>query len=590
MIKLEPKDKRALLKCALGQIPADTVITNIKLVNVLTGEIYPADVFIHGGYIAHVETKNVGENLEAKNIIDGKGQFLIPGFIDAHVHIESSMLTPRNFAKGVINHGTTTVVTDPHEIANVFGVDAVKYMHEASEGLPMRQLIDIPSCVPAVPGLENSGAEFFFKEIEELAKLERVIGLAEVMDFVAVQNGEDRMMDIIASAKKAGLYIQGHAPFMGGRALSAYTIGGPKTCHESRSGSEFLEKLRIGMYVDARESSIAKDIKEGVEGTKSCKFFDNFCICTDDREADDILNNGHLNLVVRKAIEYGMDEVTAIKSATYNTAREIKIDNLGAIAPGYVADLQFVSSLSELKPSMVMFEGNIVSQNGKLVNEIQDKVFELERRNSLNIKDFNIDKLFFKAPIANGKIKVNVMTYADLELSITNTFVEELDVVDGKLDISKDSNLKFCVVINRYGKGNIGYGVIRNFGTNKGAVASTVSHDSHNLIVVYDNVENAMLCIDALSKCGGGMSVAFDGKLQSVLELKIGGLMSIKDAKHVAEDCKAMKKVLWEEGLTAMDNPLLRIVTLALPVIPNCKMSDLGIVDVMNKVLIPLYV
>ncbi|MEG1805185.1 MAG: adenine deaminase C-terminal domain-containing protein [Clostridia bacterium] len=577
MIKLQPKDKRALLKCALG------------LVNVLTGEIYPADVYIYDGFIAHVETEVVGKDLKAGTVINGNGNYLIPGFIDAHVHIESSMLTPRNFAKGVINHGTTTVVTDPHEISNVFGVEAVEYMHNSSEGLPMRQLIDIPSCVPAVPGLENSGAAFFAKEITQLSKLERVIGLAEVMDFVAVQNGEDRMMDIIEAAENAGLYIQGHAPFMSGRALSAYTIGGPKTCHESRNASEFLEKLRIGMFVDARESSIAKDIKQGVKGTKNCKFLDNFCICTDDREADDILNHGQLNLVVRKAIEYGMDEVTAIKSATYNTAREIKIDNLGAIAPGYVADMQIVSSLKKLEPSLVMFEGNVVSKNGKLTHEIEDKEFELEKRNSVNIKDLTIDKLIFKAPIQNGKIKVNVMTYADLELSITNAVVEELNVVDGKLDISNDKNLKFCAVINRYGRGNIGYGVIRNFGTTKGAVASTVSHDCHNLIVVYDTPENAILAANALIECGGGMSAAFDNKLQGVLELKIGGLMSNKDASYVSEDCKIMKKLLCEIGLTAMDNPLLRIVTLALPVIPNCKMSDLGIVDVMRKEIIPLY-
>ncbi|MEG2116362.1 MAG: amidohydrolase family protein, partial [Clostridia bacterium] len=245
MIKLQPKDKRALLKCALGQIEADTVVTNIKLVNVLTGEIYPADVYIYDGFIAHVETEVVGKDLKAGTVINGNGNYLIPGFIDAHIHIESSMLTYTEFAKMVvINHGTTTVVTDPHEISNVFGVEAVEYMHNSSEGLPMRQLIDIPSCVPAVPGLENSGAAFFAKEITQLSKLERVIGLAEVMDFVAVQNGEDRMMDIIEAAENAGLYIQGHAPFMSGRALSAYTIGGPKTCHESRNASEFLEKLR----------------------------------------------------------------------------------------------------------------------------------------------------------------------------------------------------------------------------------------------------------------------------------------------------------------------------------------------------------
>ena len=258
-MKIQPNDKKQLLKAALGEIRSDLAITNVQLVNVITGEIYPADVFVYDGMIAHVEYKNPGTELDKANeVIDGEGKYLIPGFIDAHEHIESSMMTPRNFAKGVIPHGTTTVVTDPHEIANVCGMEGVRYMHEAGEDLPMRQLIDVPSCVPAVPGLENAGAEFFAKEIEELASMDRVIGLAEVMDFLAVIHGEDRMMDIIDVMDKKGLYLQGHAPSVSGRMLSAYLCGGPNTCHESRERNEALEKLRSGMYVDARESSITK--------------------------------------------------------------------------------------------------------------------------------------------------------------------------------------------------------------------------------------------------------------------------------------------------------------------------------------------
>ena len=345
-MKLQPKDKKQLLKAALGEIPSDLLIKHVQLVNVITGEIYPANVFVYDGMIAHVEYKNLDADLDkAATVVDGQGHYLIPGFLDAHEHIESSMMTPRNFAKAVLPHGTTTVITDPHEIANVWGMEGVRYMHDSGEDLPMRQLIDIPSCVPAVPGLENAGADFLAEQIEELCGLKRVIGLAEVMDFLAVIHGEDRMMDILKVAEDRGLYMQGHAPYVSGRMLSAYLCGGPNTCHETRASDEGLEKLRSAMYVDARDSSITKNVKDIWEGVKQVKFFDHLCFCTDDREADDILNNGHMNDVVRNAIRCGMDPVTAIKSATYNTAREIKIENLGAIAPGFVADMLLVESL-----------------------------------------------------------------------------------------------------------------------------------------------------------------------------------------------------------------------------------------------------
>ncbi len=256
-------NRKALIQAALGLVECDLAIKNAKLVNVFTGEVYPATVFVYDGCIAHVEYNNLEEGLDkVKEVVDAEGKYLIPGLIDAHMHIESSMMTPRNFAKVSIPSGTTTIVMDPHEIGNVYGVEGVRYMHDSGEGLPQRQFVDIPSCVPAVPGCENAGAEFFAKEIEELADLKRVIGLAEVMDYIGIINQEDRMVDIIHAAEKKGLYLQGHAPFVSGRNLSAYLIGGPISDHESRVGSEALEKLRYGMHVDARESSITRNVKD----------------------------------------------------------------------------------------------------------------------------------------------------------------------------------------------------------------------------------------------------------------------------------------------------------------------------------------
>lgn len=590
-MKIRPKNKRQLLKAALGEIKSDLLIKNVQLVNTITGEIYPANVFIYDGMIAHVEYQDLEADHDgAEEVIDGQGQYLLPGFIDAHEHIESSMMTPRNFARTVIPHGTTTVITDPHEIGNVWGVEGVRYMYDSSEELPMRQLIDIPSCVPAVPGLENAGAQFGVAEIEELAGLPRVIGLAEVMDFIDVIQGGDRMMDIIDVAENNGLYLQGHAPFVTGRALSAYLCGGPNTCHESRLGEEAVEKIRSGMHVDARDSSITKNVKEIWEGVKDFKFFDNLSLCTDDREADDILNSGHMNDVVRAAIRYGMDPVAAIKSATLNNAREAGIENLGAVAPGYAADLQIVESLTELKPSKVFYGGKLVAEKGKLLADIEEKTYPLESRNSVHVKDLTEQDFVLKAPVKEGTVKVNVMTYYDLNLSSTEAVCEELPVKDGKLDLSGDGNLKFVAVVNRYeGNDNLALGVVRGFGITCGALASTVSHDSHNLTIVYDDPKDALIAAEELKRTGGGMCAVKDGQILHTLELPLAGLISLKKAEELAQDSARMKAANRALGLSEMENPLLRIVTLALPVIPEVKMSDLGLVDVNNKKIIPIF-
>ena len=582
-------NRKELIKAALGLVECDLAIKNAQLLNVFTGEVYPATVFVYDGAIAHVEYRNLEEGLDkVKNVVDAEGKYLIPGLIDAHMHVESSMLTPRNFAKISIPSGTTTIVMDPHEIGNVYGVEGVKYMHDSGEGLPQRQFVDIPSCVPAVPECENAGAEFFAKEIEELAELKRVIGLAEVMDYIGVINQEDRMADIIHAAERKGLYLQGHAPFVSGRNLSAYLIGGPVTDHESRTGEEAIEKLRSGMYIDSRESSITHNVKDIWEGVKHCKFFDHYCLCTDDREADDLLHEGHINYVVNAAIKYGMDPITAIKSATLNTAREINVTDLGAIAPGYVADMLLVEDLSNIHPTHVFFEGKLVAQDGKLLQPIEDKEYEIETRNSVQLKELSLDDFHVDTPVENGKVNVNVMVYPNLELSSTYVEKTEFEVKDGSI-VLPDDDYKFVIVLNRYGKGTIGKGIVKGFGTKKGALASTVSHDSHNLTVVYDNEADALLVANTLKECGGGMCAAYNGTVLSTLPLPLAGLMSLKSAEELSVVSQKMKQAIVELGLTDMENPLLRIVTLALPVIPEVKMSDLGLVDVLTKKIVPFY-
>lgn len=587
MLKLEPKNKKELLRTALGLCEADLAVTNCQLVNVFTGEIYPAVVYVKEGFIAHVETECLEGPYQAQKVYDGEGRFLIPGLIDSHMHIESSMMIPRNFAKVVIPHGTTTIIHDPHELANVYGVEAVKYMHDSADNLPMRQLVDIPSCVPAVPGCENAGAAFFAEQIEELAGLERVVGLAEVMDFYGVMYGDDRMMDIIKAAEDKGLYLQGHAPGLMGRQLSAYLCGGPNTCHETTKGAEALGKLRNGMYVDARESSITKNVEAIWNGIKDIHFFDTLTLCSDDRESDDLLHTGHLNAVVRKAITCGMDPVLAIKSATINTAREIGVSHIGAVAPGYTADMVLTKDLKTMWADAVFYGGELVAEHGKLTVAIEDKAYELETRNSMNVEELILEDFIPKCPLDNGTVRINVMEYHDLLQSMTKCTVAELTVKDGQICLEEDMN--FVIVINRYGKGTKALGIVKTFGLKEGAIASTVSHDSHNLTVVYRKPEDGLAAAKELIAAGGGMTAVKDATVLGTLKLEVGGLMTKLNAEELTQAASEMKRVERELGITAPENPLLRIVSLALPVIPDVKMSDLGLISVAERKILPFF-
>lgn len=588
-MKIQVKDRRALLAAARGDIESDLAICNAKIVNVFNGEVAKGTVYVYDGFIAHVDYQ--GEAVRAKEVVDAENMYLIPGLIDAHVHIESSMMVPRHFAEAVIPCGTTTVITDPHEIGNVWGIEGVKYMHDDGDDLPMRQCIDIPSCVPAVPGLENAGADFKADSIAELAKLPRITGLAEVMDYLAVIHGEDRMMDILDVAEQNNIYMQGHAPFLSGRMLSAYLCGGPETCHESRDTNEAYEKYRQGMFIDMRDSSMCKNVPEIWAALKNSRYLDHLCLCTDDRESEDILTVGHINDVVRVAIRNGMNPIDAIRSATFNTAREIGLKRLGAIAPGYVADMVLLPDLEEMKPTAVYFGGRKVAENGKMTVSIPERSFALERANSMNVKELSPADFTIKAPVENGKVRVNVMDFCGSTGSLSNAVEYELDVEDGKLILS-DPQMMFVAVVNRHKNNeNIALHVVRGFGTTKGALASTVSHDSHNLTIVYDKPENALIAANELKRVGGGMcAVDENGRILHTLELPVGGLLSLKRAKDLAKDAALMKQANRELGLTMFENPLLRIVTLALPVVPNAKMSDLGLVDVNKKTLIPLFV
>jgi adenine deaminase len=591
-MRFEPENINNLLDAAMDKTACDLAVLNTQYVNLFTGEIYPADVYIHEGYVVFVDKDRANPpSHEPKETLDAEDRYIVPGLIDSHVHIESSMLTPLNFAKATLPLGVTCVIHDPHELTNVFGEEAVRYFNDVAKDLPQRQLSNIPSCVPSVPGLESAGGVIEAEEVRNLAKLENVVGLGEVMDFVGVVNHTDRMMSIIEAAREAGLYIQGHIPVADPRLIAAYVLGGPWTCHESRSPGEALTKLRAGMYVDARDSSMARNVSTIWEDVKDLAYRERLTFCTDDREADDILEIGQLDDVLRHAMELGMEPVEAIRSASLRTAEAAKLENMGAVAPGFVADFLLLDDLKSFQVHQVFAKGKEVARDGKLTHEIPDKSYPIEERNSVNLPSYDLETFTLRAPetLANqDSIEVNLMAFPDETSLYASLETVRLPLKDGVVDISGEADLAYVAVMNRYGTGDITLGLVRKFGLNFGAKASTISHDCHNLCVVFKDPESALTAVKALDECGGGLAAANKDEVLSLFPLPLGGLMSLLPAEETAELAKDMKACLHKMGVPGV-NPILRIATLCLIVIPDVKYSDYGLVDVVKQELIPIF-
>jgi len=578
-------ERRNLIEVALGKREATLKLENANLVNVFSGEIYKANVYVYNEYIADVVEVNKDSHKKSQNIVDLEGKYLAPGFIDSHLHIESSHLTPYHFAEAVIPKGTTTIIADPHEIANALGEKGVDYMLEASQNLPMNQYFLIPSCVPSVVGLETTGAEFDANIIDKMLDKDRVLGLGEVMDYIGVINSDKRMEDIIDAAIVKNKFVQGHAPEVVGDDLSAYICSGPVSCHEVRNGEHAVEKIRKGMTVDARESSMSKNITSIVENIKHMKSPRNFTLCTDDREPKDILEKGHINDCIRVAIKAGLEPIEAIRAATINTAQAYHLDKLGAIAPGYIADMVAFDSLQDINVSDVYYKGKLVAKDDALVVTIDKPNISLENKNSVIIKDLSEEDFKIKVPVENdARIEIIGMEYIDRKRSVTKKKQFQVPVKDGYIDLS-NTNLNFVAVINRFNNDNMALAVVENFLMEKGAVGTTYSHDSHNMTIIYNDPKDALLISQRIVQIGGGVVVSENNKIIDEVSFPIGGMLSKKSAKELSIEIQRINNTLKNCGILS-DSPITRPSTLALIVIPEIKISDMGLIDVVNQKII----
>ncbi|MGF6906542.1 adenine deaminase [Fusobacterium sp. PH5-44] len=577
-------ERRNLIEVALGKRDATLKLENANLINVFSGEIYLANIYIYNEYIADVVEVGKDQFKKSKETIDLKGKYLSPGFIDSHLHIESSHLTPYHFAEAVIPKGTTTIIADPHEIANAMGEAGIDYMIEASKDLPMNQYFLIPSCVPSVQGLETTGAEFDADIIDRMLDKERILGLGEVMDYIGVINSDKRMEDIIDTAIQKNKFVQGHAPEVVGEDLSAYICGGPVSCHEVRNGIQAIEKIRKGMIIDARESSMSKNIESIVENIKHMKSPRNFTLCTDDREPKDILEKGHINDCVRIAIKHGLDPIEAIRAVTINTAQTYNLEKLGAIAPGYIADMVVFDNLDDINVKLVYHNGQLIAKDDALTVTINTPTISLENRNTVNIKNLNENNFKIKAPISDGIVNIIGMEYIDRKRSVTNKKEFQVPVRNGYIDLSS-TDLNFVAVINRYNNDNISLAIVENFYMEKGSVGTTYSHDSHNMTIIYNEPKDALLISQRLKELGGGVVVANENKIIDEVAFPIAGMLSKKPAKDLSKDIQRINSTLKDCGILS-DSPITRPSALALIVIPEVKMSDMGLIDVVKQEII----
>lgn len=583
---------KTLSAVAQGRQGADTVIINARLINVCTREIIEnTDVAISNGRIALVGNAKhcIKENTE---VIDAKGQYIAPGFLDGHIHVESSMLSVSEYARSVIPHGTVGIYMDPHEICNVLGLNGVKYMIEDGKRTPLKNMVTTPSCVPAVPGFEDTGAMIGPEDVAMTMEWDSVVGLGEMMNFPGILYSTDHAHGVVGETLKANKIVTGHYSLPEtGKGLNGYIASGVRCCHESTRAEDALAKMRLGMYAMLREGSAWHDLKEVSKAITENDVDSRFAVLiSDDTHPKTLLNYGHLDHIIRRAIEEGIDPITAIQMVTINCAQCFRMDHeLGSITPGKCADIVFIENLNKVNVTKVIIDGNVVAENGTLISEIDEYKYPEDAMNSMHVKNI-ITKNSFNIYVENKeKVTARVIEIIPVRVGTYERHIE-LDVKDGKVQCDPNKDVLKAAVFERHKEtGTVGYGFVKGFGIKEGAMASTVAHDAHNLLVIGTNDEDMALAANTLIECGGGMVAVKAGKVIGLVPLPIAGLMSDKPLKEMAQKVEELDKA-WKEIGCDIASPFMTMALISLACLPELRLTNRGLVDCNKFEFVSLFV
>lgn len=554
--------KQRLIAVAAGREKADLVLKNAKYLNVFSNEFLCGDIAVSNGLIAG------GGKYDGKTEIDVSGKLVLPGFIDAHIHLESSMVTPAEFAKAVVAHGTTTVITDPHEITNVMGIDGVEYMIQASQNLPIDVHFMMPSCVPATE-IDESGAELDCKDIDLYLDNKKVLGLAEMMNYVGVINGDKNVLSKIVTSQAHHKKIDGHAPELSGNDLNAYIAAGVYSDHECSTFENALEKLRKGQFIMIREGTAAHNLK-ALMPLLTQQYYARCMFATDDKHPSDLLHGGHIDYIVKQALKNGADPIVALKTATHHAARYFLLNNKGAIASGYLADIVVVDNLEDFnvetvfKRGKLVFDGEVKDFSAPTVDEkLAEKCFDTFHLDSVTPSSFKVDGKLGLIGLVGGELLTRNLGTAD------------------KIDVENDI-LKIACIERHKGTNHIGVGYVKGYSLKSGAVATSVAHDSHNIITVGCNDDDIAVAVNAIKDSKGGIAVVENGKIKALLELPIAGLMSDEPLTTVNEKLENAKLSAYELGADKSIDPFMTLSFLSLPVIPSLRITTKGVFDAEN--------
>lgn len=554
--------KQRIIAVAAGREKADLVLKNAKYLNVFSNEFLCGDIAVANGLIA-----GVGK-YDGKTEIDVSGKLVLPGFIDAHIHLESSMVTPAEFAKAVVAHGTTTVITDPHEITNVMGIDGVEYMIQASQNLPIDVHFMMPSCVPATE-IDESGAELDCKDIDLYLDNKKVLGLAEMMNYVGVINGDKNVLSKIVTSQAHHKKIDGHAPELSGNDLNAYIAAGVYSDHECSTFENALEKLRKGQFIMIREGTAAHNLK-ALMPLLTQQYYSRCMFATDDKHPSDLLYGGHIDYIVKQALKNGADPIVTLKTATHHAARYFLLNNKGAIASGYLADIVVVDNLEDFnvetvfKCGKLVFDGEVKDFSAPTVDEkLAEKCFDTFHLDSVTPSSFKVDGKLGLIGLVGGELLTRNLGTAD------------------KIDVENDI-LKIACIERHKGTNHIGVGYVKGYSLKSGAVATSVAHDSHNIITVGCNDDDIAVAVNAIKDSKGGIAVVENGKIKALLELPIAGLMSDEPLTTVNEKLENAKLSAYELGADKSIDPFMTLSFLSLPVIPSLRITTKGVFDAEN--------